>query len=102
MLLRNIRHTLLAILPFGIAMIGIFLTRFFIEFLKERQEAFEQGWALDMGQLLSVPFIILGIVMIIIALRRPVPTELNAVADHANKMYAEQDKKNKKNGKRGK
>lgn len=89
-------------LLFGIAMIGIFLTRFFIEFLKERQEAFEQGWALDMGQLLSVPFIILGIVMIIIALRRPVPTELNAVADHANKMYAEQDKKNKKNGKRGK
>ncbi|MBQ5899809.1 MAG: prolipoprotein diacylglyceryl transferase, partial [Alistipes sp.] len=43
---------------FGVAMIGIFLTRFFIEFLKERQVDFEMGMALDMGQLLSIPFII--------------------------------------------
>jgi prolipoprotein diacylglyceryltransferase len=83
-------------------MIGIFLTRFFIEFLKERQEAFEEGWALDMGQLLSLPFIILGITIIIIALRRPVVTDVKAVANYANKMYDEQDKKDKKNGKRGK
>lgn len=87
---------------FGVCMIGIFLTRFFIEFLKERQEAFEEGWALDMGQLLSLPFIILGITIIIIALRRPVVTDVKAVANYANKMYDEQDKKDKKNGKRGK
>lgn len=42
-------------LLFGVAMIGIFLTRFFIEFLKERQVDFEMGMALDMGQLLSLP-----------------------------------------------
>lgn len=90
-------------LLFGIAMIGIFLTRFFIEFLKERQEAFEEGWALDMGQLLSLPFIIIGIVVIIYSLRRPAVTDINAVVNIANKAYAEEDKKkNKKNGKRGK
>lgn len=49
---------------FGIGLIGVFLTRFFIEFVKEEQEAFEAGWLLDMGQLLSIPFILLGIYMI--------------------------------------
>ena len=29
---------------FGIGLLGIFLTRFFIEFIKTEQEAFEQGW----------------------------------------------------------
>lgn len=49
---------------FGIGLIGIFLTRFFIEFIKTEQEAFERGWLLDMGQWLSIPFILLGIYMI--------------------------------------
>lgn len=56
---------------FGVGLIGIFLTRFFIEFVKEEQEAFEQGMWLDMGQLLSIPFIVLGIYMIVRSLRRP-------------------------------
>lgn len=86
-------------LLFGIAMIGIFLTRFFIEFLKERQVDFEQGMSLDMGQLLSIPFIVLGIAFIIYALKRPAVTDINAVVNHANKMYAKEDKKNGKRGK---
>ncbi len=87
---------------FGVAMIGIFLTRFFIEFLKERQVAFEDGMALDMGQLLSLPFIAVGIYMIIRSLRRPAVDDVNAVVDYANRMYAAEDKKKgKKNGKRG-
>lgn len=49
---------------FGVGLIGVFLTRFFIEFIKIEQEQFEQGWLLDMGQWLSIPFIILGIYMI--------------------------------------
>ncbi len=49
---------------FGVGLIGIFLTRFFIEFVKENQEAFEQGMALNMGQLLSIPFVILAAWMI--------------------------------------
>ena len=38
----------------------IFSARFFIEFIKENQESFEHGWLLNMGQLLSIPFIIIG------------------------------------------
>lgn len=56
---------------FGVGLIGIFLTRFFIEFIKEEQEAFEQGMVLDMGQWLSIPFIILAVAIIWWAMRRP-------------------------------
>lgn len=51
-------------LMFGIGLIGIFLTRPFIELIKENQEAFEEGMAMNMGQLLSIPFIILAAYMI--------------------------------------
>lgn len=47
-------------LIFGVFLIGIFLTRFFIEFLKNNQETFEEGMLLNMGQLLSIPFVIAG------------------------------------------
>ena len=43
----------------------------FIEFIKEDQEAFEQGMLLNMGQLLSLPFILFGIYMIWRALSHP-------------------------------
>jgi len=39
----------------------VFTSRFFIEFLKEDQVAFEASMKLNMGQLLSIPFILLGI-----------------------------------------
>jgi prolipoprotein diacylglyceryl transferase len=55
----------------GIFFIGIFFTRFMIEFVKEDQETFEAGWLLNMGQLLSIPFILAGIFLIVRALRRP-------------------------------
>lgn len=45
---------------FGAFLCGIFGSRFFIEYLKNVQEAFEEGMLLDMGQLLSVPFVLLG------------------------------------------
>lgn len=45
----------------GYMFIGIFTARFFIEFLKEDQTAFEKGMILNMGQLLSIPFVALGI-----------------------------------------
>ncbi len=53
-------------LLFGIGLIGIFLTRFLIEFIKLHQESFEENLplGLDMGQWLSLPFIALGIYMI--------------------------------------
>ena len=45
---------------FGLDILLIFTFRFFIEYTKEVQESFEQNMLFDMGQLLSVPFIILG------------------------------------------
>lgn len=47
---------------FGLCLAYIFTARFFIEFTKEVQEAFEASLPLDMGQLLSLPFIVLGVV----------------------------------------
>jgi prolipoprotein diacylglyceryltransferase len=58
-------------LMFGVGLIGIFLTRFLIEFIKENQEAFEQSMTLNMGQWLSVPFIIAAFVLIWYAMSRP-------------------------------
>jgi len=55
----------------GIFFTGVFLSRFVIEFVKEDQEAFEAGWVLNMGQWLSIPFILGGIILIIRALKRP-------------------------------
>lgn len=48
-------------LIFGVFLTGIFLSRFFVEFLKNSQEEFENEMFLNMGQLLSIPFVIAGI-----------------------------------------
>ena len=45
---------------FGFCLTYIFTFRFFIEYTKEVQEAFEASLPLDMGQILSIPFIIVG------------------------------------------
>ena len=58
-------------LMFGVGLIGIFLTRFLIEFVKENQEAFEQSMTLNMGQWLSVPFVVMAVVLIWYSLSRP-------------------------------
>lgn len=51
-------------LLFGVFLIGIFFSRFLIEFIKNDQESFEAGMLLNMGQILSLPFIIWGIWLI--------------------------------------
>ncbi|HNZ85598.1 MAG TPA: prolipoprotein diacylglyceryl transferase [Paludibacteraceae bacterium] len=53
----------------GVGFTGIFVARFFIEFVKNNQEAFEDDLMLNMGQYLSIPFIAIGIWLIIRALR---------------------------------
>lgn len=53
----------------GIALTLIFLARFLIEFVKQSQVEFEDAMAYNMGQLLSIPFMIFGIFLIIRALR---------------------------------
>ncbi len=57
------------ILGYGFA--GIFLTRFLVEFIKENQEAFEAGMALNMGQILSIPFVLAGCYLMYRALKNP-------------------------------
>jgi len=49
---------------FGAFLISLFTARFFIEFIKENQVDFEKGMMLNMGQLLSIPFIIWGIFLL--------------------------------------
>lgn len=58
-------------LLFGVGLIGIFLTRFIIEYVKLEQGGADTGLFLKMGQLLSIPFILLGIGITVYALRRP-------------------------------
>ena len=50
---------------FGLCITLIFLFRFFIEFLKERQVDFENVLPIDMGQILSIPFVLLGLYFVI-------------------------------------
>ena len=46
---------------FGLCLTEIFTFRFFVEFLKENQVDFENTMTLNMGQWLSIPFVIIGI-----------------------------------------
>lgn len=55
-------------LLFGIFFFVTFGSRFLIEFIKNDQEPFEAGMTLNMGQWLSIPFILAGAVMILWAL----------------------------------
>ena len=55
---------------FGFCLTAIFTARFFIEFAKDIQVDFEAGMPLDMGQLLSIPFVALGAWCMFRALRK--------------------------------
>ena len=58
-------------LIFGVFFIGIFLPRFLIEFIKNDQVGFEASMTLNMGQLLSIPFVLAGVFLVIRAMCRP-------------------------------
>lgn len=62
---------------FGIFMIGLFGLRFVVEFVKNDQVDFEAGMALNMGQILSIPFILAGVVILWWSLRhgKPAPAD---------------------------
>jgi prolipoprotein diacylglyceryl transferase len=49
----------------GLFLVLLFSVRFFIEFVKENQAAFEKGLFLNMGQLLSIPFILAGVILLV-------------------------------------
>jgi len=54
----------------GLVLSLIFGFRFFVEFLKEPQEGFERALPLDLGQLLSLPAVLIGGWLLITARRR--------------------------------
>lgn len=55
-------------LIFGVFFVWLFTSRFLIEFIKNPQEEFEIGMTLNMGQWLSLPFILMGFGLIIYSL----------------------------------
>jgi prolipoprotein diacylglyceryl transferase len=55
----------------GAFFVLMFLARLLIEFIKEDQEAFEAGMMLNMGQWLSIPFILVGVFLIVRAIKKP-------------------------------
>ncbi|MBE6314786.1 MAG: prolipoprotein diacylglyceryl transferase [Bacteroidales bacterium] len=59
----------------GVFFIGIFLPRFLIEYIKNVQVVKEvemiAEYGINMGQLLSIPFIIIGVVMVVYAMIKP-------------------------------
>lgn len=54
----------------GIFLILLFSARFFIEFFKETQADFEKSLPLYMGQILSIPFVLLGIYFLILSFKK--------------------------------
>ncbi|MEG1765961.1 MAG: prolipoprotein diacylglyceryl transferase, partial [Muribaculaceae bacterium] len=58
-------------LIFGVFLTWLFTARFLIEFVKNDQELWEENMLLNMGQILSIPFMIAGVILIIRALNRP-------------------------------
>jgi len=55
---------------FGIFMVVLWGLRFSYEFLKENQEAFENNLPLNMGQLLSIPLFIAGVMILVRSYRK--------------------------------
>ncbi len=48
----------------GVCLILIFTARFLVEFFKENQVRFEELMILNMGQILCIPFIVIGLILI--------------------------------------
>lgn len=70
----------------GIFFMALFGIRFLIEFIKEPQVGFEENMVLNMGQLLSIPFILLGLCMLVYSLKKGKP----AMIVHSEKKKKEQ------------
>ncbi len=79
-------------LIFGIFLVWIFTARILIEFIKLDQEAFEASMKLNMGQLLSIPFVIAGVILIILALKKkPVYYDVETIQQDNEKKPAKNE-----------
>ena len=57
-------------LLFGLFAILVFSLRFLYEYIKENQVAIEEGMTINIGQKLSIPLIIAGVVLVVISLKK--------------------------------
>lgn len=53
----------------GMFLVGVFVSRFVVEFYKEHQAAYEAGFTISVGQWLSIPFVLAGLALLYRALR---------------------------------
>ena len=70
---------------FGAFLVGCFGMRFLIEFIKEPQVGFEESMALNMGQLLSIPFILAGVALLIFAFVKKNPARASLARNDSRK-----------------
>ena len=86
-------------LMIGVMLVWLFTARFLIEFIKLPQEAFEQNMVINMGQILSLPFIAAGIALIVwsVANHKKNPDLVdpvrNTLFDMNSRTYKKQQKK---------
>ena len=80
-LYRTMRDRLKNGILFGIVVVLCSTARFLIEFVKENQVAFEDGMAFNMGQLLSLPYIALGIGLMVYGIRKTKNSAQDKVPD---------------------
>ncbi|MCT8340789.1 prolipoprotein diacylglyceryl transferase [Flavobacteriaceae bacterium TK19130] len=57
---------------FGVFLILLWTVRFLVEFVKEAQVAERAEWALNTGQWLSIPFILVGIFLMVQSKKKPI------------------------------
>jgi len=69
----------------GWGFIGIFGARFLMEFFKENQEAFESSLPLNLGQLLSLPLIAIGVYFVVTSARRQIAVPLRPAVSKKSK-----------------
>lgn len=57
---------------FGLFLVLVFSARFAIEFVKVKQAAYAQDWTMSAGQMLSVPFLVVGVILLLLPyLKKP-------------------------------
>lgn len=69
----------------GLFLVILFSLRFVDELLKINQEAFEDGLLINMGQILSIPFVIIGIIILFLTQKRNTSAQMaGAKTEHAD------------------
>ncbi len=70
---------------FGMFMIALWTLRFVYEFLKENQEPFEDKLPINMGQILSIPLVLVGVYILIRSYSDSAKNKMNTTPDETVK-----------------